>query len=142
MIKLCTKCRENKPYDEFFANKGCKDGLGSWCKKCQANYNKTYYKGNKNKYRARLKHYRQEIKSKITALKESSTCADCSNYYPPVCMDFDHVRGKKLFDISSYSGKCGSMSWERIQQEIDKCELVCANCHRLRTERRSKPALV
>lgn len=49
-------------------------------------------------------------------------------------MDFDHVRGKKSFNIGG--GKMGTPSFEAIEVEIAKCDLVCANCHRIRTEKR------
>lgn len=49
-------------------------------------------------------------------------------------MDFDHVTGTKLGEISNLIH--GGQSWGRIATEIDKCELVCANCHRVRTWRR------
>lgn len=61
-------------------------------------------------------------------------CADCGVKYPPIVMDFDHVRGTKSFNIGSGAG---TRSLARIQQEIDKCDVVCSNCHRLRTLSRS-----
>jgi hypothetical protein len=52
-------------------------------------------------------------------------------------MDFDHVRGEKLFDVSRMVGP--GLSLELIKAEIAKCDVVCANCHRIRTfERRHK----
>ena len=59
---------------------------------------------------------------------------DCGGSFPPVCMDFDHVRGEKLFNIGSEAR--GGVGWERILAEVAKCELVCANCHRIRTYNR------
>ncbi len=62
-------------------------------------------------------------------------CLDCDGVYPSVSMDFDHVRGEKVSGISQM------WSWgrDRVLEEIAKCELVCANCHRVRTQtRRSK----
>jgi len=69
----------------------------------------------------------------IRNLKEKTPCADCKNYYPGVCMDFDHLPGKgKTENVGRMPGKPD----ELIQQEIDKCEIVCANCHRIRTNAR------
>ena len=69
----------------------------------------------------------------ITA--KSKPCADCGIQYPCYVMDFDHVRGTKLDGIS----RMVSMVYteEKLQEEIDKCDVVCANCHRERTHRRS-----
>jgi len=69
---------------------------------------------------------------KITALKAVTPCADCGGIFPAVCMDFDHMRDK-TGEISQLV-KAGG--WPRIQAEIDKCEIVCANCHRIRTQKR------
>ncbi len=55
-------------------------------------------------------------------------CSDCGIQYPPVCMDFDHVRGAKSFTIGyDYRG-----ALDRVLEEIAKCDVRCANCHRLR----------
>ncbi len=56
-------------------------------------------------------------------------CYDCDVRYPPFVMQFDHVRRKKLFNV----GDCLSRSWESILREIAKCDIVCANCHAVRT---------
>jgi hypothetical protein len=54
--------------------------------------------------------------------------------YPPCVMQFDHVRGIKEFNISAYNG----YQWRRdkLEAEIAKCEVVCANCHMVRTHNR------
>ncbi len=46
-------------------------------------------------------------------------------------MDFDHVRGEKLFGIVEARGS--AIAWQTVLNEIAKCDLVCANCHRMRT---------
>ena len=74
-----------------------------------------------------------EKRAKIEKIK-SVPCLDCGNSYPPEAMDFDHVRGTKKFNISTAHSK----SWRVIEEEIAKCEVVCANCHRVRTRRRLK----
>lgn len=61
-------------------------------------------------------------------------CADCGNRFPPECMDFDHISGDKRFNI----GKSLLTSIEKVLEEIDKCEIVCSNCHRIRTRNRQK----
>ena len=81
-------------------------------------------------WRERGKVRRQEL---LNALK-NVPCADCTNRFPPICMDFDHVRGKKCFSLAYGLSKRISMA--RIFAEIEKCEVVCANCHRIRTDKR------
>lgn len=65
---------------------------------------------------------------------KSQPCTDCGLCFDPCCMDFDHVRGEKTHPISHMLRQEYSM--ERIEEEIAKCELVCANCHRIRTRDR------
>jgi hypothetical protein len=74
----------------------------------------------------------RRIEQFITNLK-SVPCTDCGNKFPPECMDFDHVRGHKAFKISNVGGT----SFRKLIKEIEKCEIVCANCHRTRHKLRS-----
>jgi len=70
------------------------------------------------------------------AIREAkdAPCTDCGGSFPPECMDFDHVRGAKLFNLSS----CGTRNPDVVAEEIGKCDLICANCHRIRTRARTK----
>ena len=61
-------------------------------------------------------------------------CADCGGEFPPYLMDFDHVSGEKLDDICGM--RMRTVSREAIRAEIEKCEVVCATCHRARTHKR------
>ena len=63
-------------------------------------------------------------------------CSDCGVQYQFGVMEFDHCRGKKSFNLSSP----GRRSKIVILEELKKCDLVCANCHRMRTMKRSKEA--
>lgn len=65
---------------------------------------------------------------------KAAPCTDCGGRFPAVCMDFDHVRDTKRGNVSVLV--TGGYSLESILREIAKCELVCANCHRVRTARR------
>lgn len=58
-------------------------------------------------------------------------CADCGICYLPYVMDFDHVHGDKIEEVCNLRRRL--VRWERIIAEIEKCEVVCANCHRTRT---------
>jgi hypothetical protein len=63
-------------------------------------------------------------------LKEGP-CTDCKQTFPTVCMDFDHVSGVKAANVGRLANQ--AVSIEKILEEIKKCELVCSNCHRIRT---------
>jgi len=68
------------------------------------------------------------FRTKVNELK-AVPCLDCGECFDPVAMDFDHVRGAKFDGIAAL----WSYSWDFVLQELQKCDLVCANCHRLRT---------
>lgn len=75
---------------------------------------------------------RQTLRAFIRKQK-NKPCMDCRKQFPPVAMSFDHVRGKKLFNLG------GSLVGKTMQQVIDellKCEIVCLNCHAIREEGR------
>jgi hypothetical protein len=96
------------------------------------------------RYRARR--YKEEGKwlesgPKVKALKEwmvqlkSKPCHDCGGSFPVCCMDFDHRIGTiKVYNLGSMFAHHYSM--ELIESELEKCDLVCANCHRIRTRDR------
>lgn len=66
-------------------------------------------------------------------LARALPCMDCGQRFPAVAMDFDHRPGvDKLSEVASLVGFL-TVTWSRIQAEINKCDLVCSNCHRLRT---------
>lgn len=69
---------------------------------------------------------------------KASPCADCGGSFPPCAMDFDHVRGKKLGKIS------GGQSWakKKVFEEMSKCDIVCSNCHRIRTHLMGRPLAI
>jgi hypothetical protein len=88
---------------------------------------KTY--SGSNVYRTRLYERNQTL---VDGLKESSPCSDCNQSFKACQMDFDHVRGVKSGTVSQMLG----LSEDALLAEIAKCELVCANCHRIRTYER------
>lgn len=57
-------------------------------------------------------------------------CVDC-NESDPIVLEFDHVRGKKSMGIASMVSQ--GVSFERLVEEIKKCDVRCANCHRRKT---------
>lgn len=85
-------------------------------------------------YRAYVKKNQQANVAFIRAQK-AKPCADCGIEYPFYVMQFDHVRGKKLFPLSH--PKVRTFGRQRIVDEIAKCDVVCANCHCNRTYTRS-----
>jgi hypothetical protein len=72
----------------------------------------------------------------VTAIKQAGVCVDCGGSFHPVAMDFDHLPGEeKRYEIARMLS--GTWSIKSIEKEIAKCELVCSNCHRVRTATRA-----
>ena len=65
---------------------------------------------------------------------KSKPCADCKKRYPPYVMDFDHLGSKKK--TAAVSALLRRSAYKQALAEVKKCELVCANCHRIRTFKR------
>jgi hypothetical protein len=89
-----------------------------------SNYNRYY------RLRKRFAEKRQLLRD----LKENTPCVDCGNSYPHYIMDFDHTRGIKKAKMSELI----TSSWRTFFEELDKCDIVCANCHKVRTYDRSQ----
>ena len=96
-------------------------------------YMRVYNAQNRETLTAKKAERRRQQRDFINAVK-SVPCKDCGVAYPPWVMEFDHVRGQKLCNLSVLARK--TVSWETIKTEIAKCEVVCANCHRQRTHDR------
>lgn len=77
------------------------------------------------------KEKRAFITNKMREIKEQTPCKDCGKNYPHYVLDFDHVRGDKISGLSELCA--GTHAWEKIKAEMDKCDVVCSNCHRART---------
>ncbi len=132
--KTCNKCKEDKPLSAFSKNKQMLDGLQYSCKECANLAARQNYHLNKERYFSNAKKRDKEMRDKVNAIK-SAPCADCKQTYDPICMDFDHLPGfDKDAEISKMMRR--RQAWSKIQAEIDKCEVVCSNCHRLRSKRR------
>lgn len=133
VLKTCIKCKLDLPLDKFSVNKSKLLGVNGTCKICQRNLSRKHYSNNKQRYRLRNKLQISEYKKIISELK-NNPCVDCGVKYNEWQMDFDHVRGIKKLSISvmrhQHIGK------NVLLNEIAKCDLVCANCHRDRTYKR------
>lgn len=116
--RKCNTCREEKPATKefFYANLHAKGGIEYRCKVCD----------NKKSELRKLK--------KMAVLKQGA-CVDCGREYHPCQMSFDHLPGlPKYKDINEMR----SASMSRLQAEIKNCDLVCLNCHALRTWTRQR----
>ena len=102
-----------------------------------AQYKHDHYIMNKERYREAQKRSRARKIEKLRKYKESNPCVDCDTKYPHYVMEFDH-HSIKTMNIASMVTRYG---WDRLMQEIECCDLLCANCHAIRTWERSQGVL-
>jgi hypothetical protein len=108
----------------------------SYCVECNREYAKENYRQNKERYMLQAKKRDEQI-DRLIVSRKSVPCADCGAQYPPYVMDFDHLEalGGKEFNIAAMRRR--RMAISKIIEEMNKCEVVCSNCHRERTHRRN-----
>lgn len=104
----------------------------------QKDYIKKHYEENKDYYKEKSKKRKQEQLPKRKAIlsryKVLKGCVDCGYKEHPEALDFDHIVGTKSFNISQANNRM--TSWLKIKEEVKKCEVRCANCHRIATASR------
>ena len=96
-------------------------------------YSKRHYENNRTAMIERARNQnlisRKSVRDWLLAYLLEHPCVDCGED-DPVVLEFDHNRDKE-FDIGSAIPK--GYSLKRVQAEVDKCEVRCANCHRRKT---------
>lgn len=124
---LCGNCLTEQPASEFYvaqarakvARNGTGRGATMSCRTCKSGTNTEWRKE----------------RQAILAAAKAKGCLDCGlvDLDHPEIFEFDHVRPGKVKAVSQY---LTSGTVDQMLQEIDRCDLVCANCHRIRTARR------
>ncbi len=134
-IKVCTRCRERKPATHFAWHRKTRGQRDTYCRPCRAAYKREHYAANKHVYIAKAHRRKQAIALERAGLLveffRKRPCVDCGES-DPLVLEFDHL-GEKSFNIAK---GLRSHSWQAVLDEIAKCEVVCANCHRRRTAHR------
>ena len=92
-----------------------------------------HYYANKPKYLEKNRRRRRELKDYVNKIKSSTPCKDCGRSYPYYVMDFDHLHSK----IDLIGKFVSSINKSALLRELKKCEVVCANCHRIRSYKQS-----
>lgn len=77
-----------------------------------------------------------ELKARVDSIKLDSGCVDCGYNFSSVALDFDHIKGDKIDNVSQMIYKPDT--WAHIQEEIDKCVVRCSNCHRIKTHKKEE----
>ena len=129
--KKCNHCNTYKDEDEFNWRYKAQGVRNRTCRACMVNFNRNYYQGEAGK-----RHLRQ-VKERTEAAREAARNFICEYLLDHPCemcgeddirvLEFHHV-GEKDMTVTRMVG--GGFSLKRITNEISKCQVLCANCHR------------
>ena len=124
IIRICNKC--DKSYE-------CYGQRAKHCRPCRREYDREHYSKKTRKQKDR-KHELRKIRSHKNRIKLynyslNNPCSECNENRVP-CLQLDHLEGEKKINCVS---DMMESSWGTIQKEIDKCRVLCANCHSVDT---------
>lgn len=124
-FKICSVCGETRPISEFPKKEKTR---GCYCVKCKKQYQRKYYQKNKKDYINRAKKAQTRLRKWFAEYKAKLVCEFCGESHV-ACLDFHHINSKeKLYPISILVAR--GYNKEKILVEIEKCKVLCANCHR------------
>lgn len=129
-MKKCAICKEDKDPSEFNKHKHRADGLQTVCRPCNRARSRKYYNENKEYHKkvivVRNISARQKARDYIASIK--TKCSICDEV-EKCCLEFHHIDpSKKEHTVSRLLASNPTIS--TIQKEVDKCIILCANCHR------------
>jgi hypothetical protein len=131
-VQKCYRCGELKPAEEFAWRRKARGQRDSFCRPCRAGYHREHYLANRERYieQARVQKQRLMLERTKFLIKffKANPCVECGEQ-DPVVLEFDHLRDKSFAIGAGLAGR----NWDSVLREMEKCEVVCANCHRRRT---------
>ena len=133
-MPICNSCLKEKDPEEFNWRYKALGVRHPTCRECQKGFRKNWYEGDARErhlenVQARKKVVREQAREYVYDYLSTHPCIECGESNP-VVLEFHH-RGGKDKAVSELVG--GGYSIATIQAEIDKCDVLCANCHRKRT---------
>jgi hypothetical protein len=132
--KRCVTCHVDKPLEAFNRRRSSRDGRQDRCRDCC----KQWYVENRVPHMAtalaRKRRIRAEYRVLMGEYLQAHPCVDCDEDDIRV-LEFDHPPGvEKVDDVAAMMAR--QFPWQKILDEIGKCDVCCANCHRKRTAER------
>ena len=125
-MKVCNNCGESLPLSAFPPNKQCKGGVTGTCRECIRLKRKVWYAANKER-RQDVANERNRKRKEAAVQMFGGVCLDCKQSYPNCVFEFHHTDPSQK-DINP-SKAFSSIKWK---DELEKCVMLCANCHRVR----------
>ena len=133
-LRRCARCGDMKRVSEFYVKNKRTGRRATICRSCANAYGREHYRRNREAYLARAKNSRARLrgrnKTRVLNYLKGKTCVDCGED-DPLLLEFDHRDGRqKEDDVARLVMDC---QWAKVEAEIAKCDIRCANCHRRRT---------
>jgi len=127
-LRYCKKCDSHKPQtiEYWHKRKSRKDGWEFYCKECVQKTTLANYNKNKEKWNKTTRKNKKLQRQRINEYKNSLNCLKCGESRNWL-LDFHHKDpNQKDFQISQGE----RYGWEKVKKEIEKCIVLCSNCHR------------
>jgi len=120
-------CKKDLPVNSFNKKKRSSDGLQSQCSDCHKVYRHEHYLKNRKKYISKAKKWKADFSFWWKEYKLELKCSRCGEDHP-ACIDFHHKHSEDK--IAAVASMVGRRSKDKVLAEIEKCEIICSNCHR------------
>lgn len=126
-IKFCFRCKTSKQIDKFCLRTLSKDGRSAYCRDCQKTYSAIWLKNHRKQQTDYVRERNRKIKL-IGIEYLGGKCARCGQQFPAYVYDFHHRNPKEKEGAPAL---LMHRTWEKVKKELDKCALLCTNCHRI-----------
>lgn len=126
--KICSRCKKELPLSSFSWRNKERRIIAPECKDCRNIINRNIYRQNPSRYINNKKLRIERLRQWLIHYKSDKKCTICGESHP-ACLEFHHIDPKEK-DIAI--AKIPFLGWtiERLQKEIDKCIILCSNCHK------------
>ena len=137
--KLCPGCNEEKSIEQFALRNKNSHLRQSYCMDCEAGMKSEWYMEHREEQvRAGMKRrdqYKQILREYVWNYLSTHPCISCGET-DPAALEFHHVRGEKVKEVSNILKNGAAL--QTLVTEIEKCDVLCANCHRKLTAKKQK----
>ncbi len=134
--RTCGRCGQRKAPSDFAWRRKARGQRDNYCRICRAAYKREHYASHRERYVANALRRKRALVAEraayLVAFFREQPCVDCGET-DPLVLEFDHI-GPKRFNIAK---GLRDRNWTSVIDEIAKCDVVCANCHRRRTALRA-----
>lgn len=127
LTKQCNVCKVRKDIKDFHVNKSCRLGVTGTCRLCNSDRIRSWYGDNRERRQLAANSRNQKRRDEAIDYL-GGKCMRCGGVFPRCVYDFHHRDpATKIDSISNLLGKP-----KMLKEELKKCDLLCANCHRIR----------